>query len=107
MDRAVGTVGARFDADVLRGQIATLSYGTCLLTQLGLLAQVSILQPALATRFPGAKLNYVVCGLFVKHALSLVRLVHNAHKAILAEFERSIQILSDSSLTMDDWIKSL
>lgn len=107
MKRVLGQSGSSFDKQVLQGQVATIAYGTCLVAQLGFLATVCINQPALRPKLPGAKLNHAVGILFVKNAISLVRLVHREHGATMMEYDRSIRLLSDSRLSVDDWIRSL
>lgn len=107
MKGVLGEGGSSFDKEVLRGQVATIAHGTCLVAQLGFLATVCINQPALRPKLPGAKLNHAVGVLFVKNAISLVRLVNREHEATMAEYDRSIHLLSDSSLSIEDWIRSL
>lgn len=78
-------------------QMSTIAYGTAVIIQMMLLVS------DIAGRT--GKLNYLIVGPFLWNAGKSVLITHRQHRQVIHDYDRSLALLEDKSLTFDDWVK--
>lgn len=78
-------------------QMSTISYGTAVIIQMMLLVS------GIAGRT--GKLNYLIAGPFLWNAGKSVLVAHRQHRQVIQDYDQSLALLEDKSLTFDDWVK--